>query len=156
MNYIIDIILFVTIFCAYFSLRSYVKKRTDKTALLTDLTDEMRGLEAEFNRIADRDISLIEEKDKDIKETLTAAEKEIARYKTIVDNLSVKYAELKSEEEKLEAIKKETAELQKAFGEQPLSQKIENLQKKGWTSVQIARKLDKPVAEIELEIAQQN
>jgi uncharacterized phage infection (PIP) family protein YhgE len=154
-GYIIPILLLVLLlwFVSFATLRAYIKKRSNRETLLASLTDEVRGLEAELNRIADRDASLLEERIKELHKLLKTADEKTALFKTLIDELIEKQNMLKAEQEKAEQAQKELLEAQKAYGEKPLSAKIDDLQKRGFSIDQIARKLEKPVAEIELSIA---
>jgi uncharacterized phage infection (PIP) family protein YhgE len=154
-GYIIPLLLLVLLLwlVSFATLRAYVKKRSNRETLLVSLTDEVRGLEAELNRIADRDASLLEERIEELHKLLKTADEKTALFKTLVDEMIEKQNMLKAEQEKAEQAQKELLEAQKAYGEKPLSAKIDDLQKRGFTIDQIARKLEKPVTEIELSIA---
>ncbi|MDR1230570.1 MAG: hypothetical protein LBK61_04110 [Spirochaetaceae bacterium] len=154
-RYIIPVLLLVLLlwFVSFVALRAYIKKRSNRETLLASLTDEVRGLEAELNRIADRDISLLEERIEELQKLLKTADEKTALFKTVIDEMTEKQTMLKTEQEKAEQAQKELLEAQKTYGEKPLSAKIDDLQKRGFSIDQIARKLEKPIAEIELSIA---
>jgi uncharacterized protein (DUF3084 family) len=152
-NYIFFLLFFIFWLAAVFALRAYLKKRSDKKTLLAGLTDEVRGLEAELNRITDRDASLIEERIAELRMLLNAADEKTALFKAVISEMNEKQNTLKAEQAKTEQAQKELAESQRAYGEKPLSVKIADLQKRGFDTDQIARKLEKTVAEIELSIA---
>jgi hypothetical protein len=154
-GYIIPVLLLVSLLwlVSFVTLRAYVKKRSNRETLLASLTDEVRGLEAELNRIADRDASLLEERIEELHKLLKTADEKTALFKTLIDEMTEKQTMLKAEQEKTEQAQQELLEAQKAYGEKPLSTKIDDLQKRGFTIDQIARKLGKPVTEIELSIA---
>jgi hypothetical protein len=155
-GYILSFFLFVFWLISFFALRSYIKKRSDKEVLLAGLTDEVRGLEAELNRITERDASLIEERVAALRKLLETADEKTVSFKTVIDEMVKQQNALKAEQAKTAQAKKELEELQKAYGEKPLSAKIDDLQKRGFTIDQIARKLEKTVTEIELSIAVQD
>jgi SepF-like predicted cell division protein (DUF552 family) len=134
----------------------YIKKRSGKEVLLAELTDEVRGLEAELNRITERDASLIEERVAVLRQLLKEADEKTALFKAVIGEMAEKQNAYKAEQAKIEEAKKELQTLQKAYGEKPLAAKIEDLQKRGFTIDQIARKLEKTVTEIELSIAVQD
>jgi uncharacterized phage infection (PIP) family protein YhgE len=138
---------------SFFALRAYIKKRSAREMLLAGLTDEVRGLEAELNRIADRDASLLEERIAELHELLKTADEKTASFKTLIDEIAAKQNTLKAAEDAANQARKELEDAQKAYGEKPLSAKIDELQKRGFSIDQIARKLEKTVTEIELSIA---
>jgi uncharacterized phage infection (PIP) family protein YhgE len=138
---------------SFFALRAYIKKRSARETLLAGLTDEVRGLEAELNRIADRDASLLEERIAELHELLKTADEKTAAFKALIDEVVAKQNTLKAAEDAAEQARKELDDAQKAYGEKPLSAKIDELQKRGFSIDQIARKLEKTVTEIELSIA---
>jgi uncharacterized coiled-coil DUF342 family protein len=156
LSYILSFFLFVFWIISFFALRAYIKKRSGKGVLLAELTDEVRGLEAELNRITERDASLIEERVAVLRQQLKEADEKTALFKAVIGEMAEKQNTFRVEQAKIEEAKKELQTLQKAYGEKPLSAKIEDLQKRGFTIDQIARKLEKTVTEIELSIAVQD
>jgi uncharacterized phage infection (PIP) family protein YhgE len=153
MVYILSLFLFVFWLVSLFALRSYIKKRSSREVLLAGLTDEVRGLEAELNRITERDASLVEERIVELQKLFEAVDEKTALFKAVIDEMGKQQNALKAEQAKTEQNKKELEALQKAYGEKPLSAKIADLQKRGFDIDQIARKLEKTVTEIELSIA---
>lgn len=141
---------------AFFALRAYVKKRSAGDALLAGLTAEVRNLEAEFNRIADRNISFIEERAAALRELLETADAKTALFKEAAAEMAARQEALRAEQEKTALLKKELEEARRVYGEKPLSLKIGDLQEKGFSIDQIARKLEKTVTEIELALAVQD
>ncbi|MDR0638793.1 MAG: hypothetical protein LBG27_07835 [Spirochaetaceae bacterium] len=155
-GYILSFFLFVFWLVSIFALRAYIKKRSGREVLLAELTDEVRGLETELNRITERDASLVEERVAALQKLLEAADEKTALFKAVIDEMIEQQNALKTERAKTEQEKKELEALQKAYGEKPLSAKIADLQKRGFGIDQIARKLEKTVTEIELSIAIQD
>jgi uncharacterized phage infection (PIP) family protein YhgE len=153
MGYILSFFLFVFWVVSLFALRAYIKKRSGREVLLAGLTDEVRGLEAELNRITERDASLVEERVAALRKLLEEADEKTALFKAVRDEMINQQNALKAEQAKTEQAKKELEALQKVYGEKPLSAKIDDLQKRGFGIDQIARKLEKTVTEIELSIA---
>jgi uncharacterized phage infection (PIP) family protein YhgE len=152
-GYILFGFLFVFWLVSLFALRSYIKRRAGREVLLAGLTDDVRGLEAELNRITERDASLVEERVAALRTLLKAADEKTALFKAVIDEMIAQQDALKTEQAKTEQAKKELEALQQAYGEKPLSAKIDDLQKRGFGIDQIARKLEKTVTEIELSIA---
>jgi hypothetical protein len=152
-GYILSFFLFVFWLVSLFALRAYIKKRSGREVLLAGLTDEVRGLEAELNRITERDASLVEERVAVLRELLAAADEKAALFKAALDEMGTRQHALKAEQTATEQAKKELEALQRAYGEKPLSAKIDDLQKRGFSIEQIARKLEKTVTEIELSLA---
>ena len=138
---------------SFFALRSSIKKRCDRKTLLLDLTDEFRGLEAEFNRVTDRNISLLEERVGGLQQYLKEADEKIAFLKTSVDEMGRAVEVLKAEQQKTAQLKQDLDMYEKEYKEKPLIEKIESLQRKGLSRVEIARKLAMPVAEIDIALA---
>jgi uncharacterized phage infection (PIP) family protein YhgE len=156
MSYILSLFLFVFWLISLFVLRSYIKKRSSREVLLAGLTDEVRGLEAELNRITERDASLVEERVAELQKLLKTADEKTALFKAVIGEMGKQQDALKAEQTRMAQEKKELEALQKAYGEKPLSAKIADLQKRGFGIDQIARKLEKTVTEIELSIAVQD
>jgi SepF-like predicted cell division protein (DUF552 family) len=152
-GYILSFFLFVFWLVSLFAIRSYIKKRSDREVLLAGLTEEVRGLEAELNRITERDASLVEERVVVLQKLLETADEKTASFKAVIDEMIKQQNALKAERAKTEQAKQELEASQKVYGEKPLSAKIADLQKRGFGIDQIARKLEKTVTEIELSIA---
>lgn len=138
---------------AFFALRAYIKKRSNRETLLAALTDEVRGLEAELNRITDRDASLIEQRVEELRRLLREADEKTALFQSVIAEMRERQRLLAEAEAKTARAKKELEDAERAYGDKPLTEKIADLQIKGFTIEQIARKLEKTITEIELAIA---
>jgi lipopolysaccharide export LptBFGC system permease protein LptF len=138
------------VFAAY--IRSYVKKYLDKV-WTADLTDNVRSLESEFNRITDRDIGLFEVKEAAFKELVANADAKTAQFNEVLEAIIAERKALNEARQKMEQAKKEFDAAEKEFGDKPLFEKITALQNKGFSIEEIARKLDKTVSEIALSQA---
>jgi DNA-binding NarL/FixJ family response regulator len=74
--------LFALIICvfSFFYFRSYLKRRTGQERILSELQEEVNFILKSINEITERDITLIEEREKELKGLLDEIEKRLKTY----------------------------------------------------------------------------
>jgi DNA-binding CsgD family transcriptional regulator/preprotein translocase subunit YajC len=105
--------LIVSIF-SFFYFRSYLKRRTSQERILSELQNEVDLILKSINEITERDITLIEDREKELKGLLTEIEKRLKTYIRELDqarNAEEVYQELGKNRYK---ISKQAAESEKA------------------------------------------
>jgi len=80
LSYLIFIILTALWFFLFFYFRWYIKKRTSVSGQLEEYRAEVIKLNAEINSVTDRNLTLIEDKVKKLKELLEEADKRVSVY----------------------------------------------------------------------------
>jgi len=79
-SYLIFIVLTALWFFLFFYFKWYIKKRTSVSGQLEEYRNEVIKLNAEINSVTDRNLTLIEDKVKKLKELLEEADKRVAVY----------------------------------------------------------------------------
>jgi DNA repair exonuclease SbcCD ATPase subunit len=74
--------LFALIICvfSFFYFKSYLKRRTGQERILSELQEEVNFILKSINEITERDITLIEEREKELKSLLDEIEKRLKTY----------------------------------------------------------------------------
>ncbi|MCL2006752.1 MAG: hypothetical protein FWG77_01570 [Treponema sp.] len=70
---------FITLF-SFFYFKSYLGKRTAKEHVLAEINDEVNKILRSINEVTERDISLIKDRERDLKNLLTETEKLTSAY----------------------------------------------------------------------------
>jgi len=79
-TYLIFIILAALWFFLFFYLKHYIKKRTSVSEQLAEYRTEVNKLNAEINSVTERNLTLIEDRVKKIKELLEEADRRVSVY----------------------------------------------------------------------------
>ena len=86
---------------SFFYFKSYLKRRTGQERILAEFRDEVNNILKSINEATDRDISLIEEREKNLKSLLNETEKRVNVYFREMDvrkDAEAAYAALLTEE----------------------------------------------------------
>lgn len=129
----------------YLALKKKIEARTDAASVLKQIRDEVDRLIVELNQTTDRNITLIEDKLASLNEQLALADKRIAmlRREAVKDQAGTRvYSNL--------VMKR--ADEPAAAGED-IHQQVLGLQLSGLTPPMIAKRLGKPLAEVDLIIS---
>jgi len=70
----------ITSIFSFFYFRSYLRRRTSQEQILSDLQEEVNSILKSINEITERDITLIEEREKELKGLLNEIEKRLKIY----------------------------------------------------------------------------
>jgi len=138
---------------SFFSLRSYLKRRTSHDHILSELREEVNGIARLIDETTDRDVSLIEEKEKELKALLEDVDKRL--------KLSIQeWENLKTAEDTRATLAAQTQLLPKALPEPkdqssplPLGAQIREMVCSGFAPAAIAAHLGVSVAEVEVVAA---
>jgi len=77
--------LIISVF-SFFYFRSYLKRRTGQERILSELQEEVNSILKSINEVTERDITLIEEREKELKSLLGEIEKRLKTYIREMDN----------------------------------------------------------------------
>ena len=175
MALILSALAFLFSLFSFFFLKSYLKRRTNKEHILSEARDEVDQISKIINQATERDISLIEERQQDLKNLLKETEKRISVYiKEVERTQKAEEVHIKLNSEKK---KKSSAEEYKELGknrykikeqpdlpldadEQPkepsdkaLNEQIISLLHSGFSVPLIASSLKISIAEVEMRIS---
>ena len=158
------------LFCvlAFLYFRAYIAKRTSFDGVLKTVRDEVNRLLLRIDEITEKDISLIEDKEKQLKAFLEETDRRMAMYSrelTRRDNAEKTYRELGKQLPVLELLKhsepvaaapvQTTAAALEANTAPPvpIEEQIRELIRSGFSATAIASRLGISIAEAELAVA---
>ena len=147
----LSVLAFTISLCSFFYFRSYIKRRTSHDHILLELREEVNGIARLIDETTDRDISLIEEKEKELKGLLANVDKRLQLY--------IREWEKRREVEAIQAtLAAQTQSLPETPPEAPspslpLSAQIREMVCGGFAPIAIAAHLGISVAEVEIVAA---
>jgi preprotein translocase subunit YajC len=166
-------------FFSFFFFRSYLKRRTSQERILSELQEEVNFIMKSINEITDRDITLIEGREKELKSLLEEIEKRLKTYIREMDqarNAEEVYKELGKNRYSInKRLASQAAESEKAAGEKKapeaafplpdfelktapepsptIREQIHSLLRSGFSETVIASRLGISIAEVEFAVA---
>jgi DNA-directed RNA polymerase subunit N (RpoN/RPB10) len=164
---------------SFFYFRSYLKRRTSQERILSELQEEVNFILKSINEITDRDITLIEGREKELKSLLEEIEKRLKTYIREMDqarNAEEVYQELGKNRYKINRqLVLQDAESEKASGKEKapeaafllpdfelktapepsssIKEQIHSLLRSGFSETVIASRLGISIAEVEFAAA---
>lgn len=139
----------IVVLIIYLGLKRQLRNSTGAAGLLDEIRDDIEALIVEINQITDRNVSIIEDKVKQLNQLLEGADKRITLLKREGDKNSIempRYNDLK---------KSSVKEIEHVRSEQKISKKeqILGLHRNGFSSGIIASKTGISIGEVELIIS---
>ncbi|RKX91406.1 MAG: hypothetical protein DRP59_07845 [Spirochaetes bacterium] len=139
----------IVVLVIYLNLKRQLRKSTDAASILDEIREDVEGLIVEINQITDRNVSIIEDKIKQLNQLLQGADKRITLLKREGDNNPIempRYNDLK---------KSSIKEIEHVRSEQKISKKeqVLGLHRNGFSPGIIASKTGISIGEVELIIS---
>jgi DNA repair exonuclease SbcCD ATPase subunit len=78
--FLFSLFAFIISVFSFFYFKSYLKRRTGQERILSELQEEVNSILRSINEITERDITLIEEREKELKSLLAEIEKRLRTY----------------------------------------------------------------------------
>ena len=161
--------LLISIFSFLF-FKSYLKRRTGQERILAEFREEVNGILRTIGETTDRDISLIEEREKSLKSTLQEVEKRLALYVREMERHSKAeetqaalaaadkkpaptYAALGKNRYKAAVVPESESQPEATVDPPPVSEQIRSLLRSGLSETAIASRLGISIAEVEFAAA---
>jgi hypothetical protein len=85
--FLISVLALITSVFSFFYIKSYLKRRTSQERILSELQEEVNLILKSINETTERDITLIEGREKDLKILLAEIDKRIKAYLREMDNV---------------------------------------------------------------------
>jgi hypothetical protein len=133
----------------YFLLKRTIEKRVNPARLIDTIHTEVNKILVELNNITERNISLMEERVKELSALLEKADKKIL----LLQRESEKYSMSKNYNDIIKKSQKQGKERRKSDEDMNIREKVMKLYHEGFSPAIIANQINLPVGEIELIIS---